>query len=80
MYTAICNSFNNKNTIHQIGEYSKIVGANAVNEDVKEALDLVPQLYYSEKNILQKKEELLELMSKINALIAKSNHHTIISV
>ena len=59
MYTAIYNSFNDKNALHQIGEYSKIVGASTVNEDVKEALNPVPNCITVKKRFYKRKRNFL---------------------
>ncbi len=83
MYNNLYLSYTATNALTQIQQYSRLIGVNTATvggEEMLDTLDLVPELYYDEKDIQQKREDLLELLSKINALIDKANHNTTISV
>ncbi|KKN76629.1 hypothetical protein LCGC14_0368260 [marine sediment metagenome] len=83
MHNNLYLSYTASNALRQIQEYSRLIGVNTTTvggEEMLDTLDLVPELYYDEKDIQQRREDLLELMSKINALIDKANHNTTILV
>jgi len=82
MLTGLYNSFNTQNAELQINEYASISGLSRVNisDEQRQKLDLTPVRYYDEREIQKKLEELLELESKLDALIDASNHQTFINI
>ena len=52
------------------------MGRLTLTEEALEKLDLIPHLFYDEKEKQEKLDELLELRSYIDRLIEKSNHQT----
>ena len=83
MYNNLYLSFTANNALQQIREHSRMIGVTTNvlgSEEMLETLDLIPELYYDEKDVQKNREDLLEFMSKINALIDKANHNTSITV
>lgn len=77
-YQTLYNSFSPQNAERQLLAWRETL-VNLTPEQL-EAIDMVPELYYDEKKIQKAKEDLLGLMTSIDALIDKSNHTVTISV
>lgn len=71
-YEALYGSFTNMTARTQIQE-ERAARANLPEADLIK-LGLVPHLFYDEKEIQERKEEVLELTAYIDALIDKTNH------
>ena len=81
MHTALINSFTADNGNRQVNEYVRFLGGvGTMSEEDREKIDLVPELLYSEKEIIRLREYYLNLYSFVDALIEKSNHATTIEV
>jgi dTDP-4-amino-4,6-dideoxygalactose transaminase len=77
-YTALYNSFNTSTAQAHLLIYQRAFG-NLTPEQL-EKIDMVPELYYDEKQIIKNKEDLIGLMANMDALIDKTNHATTINV
>lgn len=77
-YTALYNSFNTSTAQAHLSIYQRAFG-NLTPEQL-EKIDMVPELYYDEKQIIKNKEDLIGLMANMDALIDKTNHATTINV
>jgi len=56
------------------------VGRMELSEEERAAINLVPELMYSEAEMIKAREDLLNLYSFIDALIESSNHNTVIDI
>jgi hypothetical protein len=76
MYNDLYNSFSDYTAMRGIERYHM---PNMSEEDLTK-LDFVPHLFYNERDVQTKKENLLSLMAMIDALIDKANHSTTIKI
>ena len=77
----LLNAFTDRTAQAQLSSYRNLIQATAsINEEVLKGMNLVPELYYDEKKINKEKEDLLDFMAHINALIDRSNHLTTIEI
>jgi hypothetical protein len=82
------NSFNKNTAEAQLANWNNAIARTAQETSKSgaelskqlEEMNLVAELFYDEKKIIKEKEDLLELMSKMNVLIDKSNHSTSIEI
>ena len=74
------NSISENEAEHQINRLLEAMGRLTLTEEALEKLDLIPHLFYDEKEKQEKLDELLELRSYIDRLIEKSNHQSKISI
>lgn len=77
-YEALYNSFSPINAQEQLSLYQRAFGT--LTPDQLEKIDMVPELFYDEKEVLKQKENLIGLMANMNALIDKTNHSTTINI
>ena len=81
MQTALYNSFVPNTGQAQINAYVRAIGGlGSLSQEQLEKLDLVPELLYSEAELIKLKETNLNLYSYVDALIEKSNHNISIEV
>jgi len=80
----LLNSFTPDTGAKQVNDYihTKTTGRGMMDldNDEREAINLVPELFYEEATILKLKDDNLNLYSFIDALIEKSNHNTVITI
>ena len=74
------NSISEKQAEFQINKLLEAMGRLTLTEEALEKLDLIPHLFYDEKEKQEKLDDLLELRSYIDRLIEKSNHQTLITI
>jgi hypothetical protein len=78
-YEKMWMSFNNTNGVRQLMEFR---GSRALEQQFSAEelakIDMIPELYYSPPEIQKQKDDLLEFMSMIDAIIDRCNHQTII--
>ena len=74
------NSISENEAERQIKRLLEAMGRLTLTEEALEKLDLVPHLFYDEKEKQEKLDELLELRSYIDRSIEKSNHQSRISI
>jgi len=76
-YDLLYDSFTTENANRQLS----VIRMNVqLAPEELEAANLVPEVYYDEKKIQTLKEDLLELMSIMDALIDQTNHKTTIKI
>lgn len=81
MRTDLYNSFGPAVGLAQVNAYVRAIGAlGTLSQEQLEKLDMVPELLYDEKQMINLREENLSLYSFIDALIEKANHNTTISI
>ncbi|MCK5409463.1 MAG: hypothetical protein KAJ30_04300 [Candidatus Heimdallarchaeota archaeon] len=69
-------SISENQAVIQTNKLLEAMGRLTLTEEALEKLDLIPHLFYDEKEKQEKLDELLELRSYIDRLIEKSNHQT----
>ncbi len=74
------NSISENEAERQTNKLLEAMGRLTLTEEALEKLDLIPHLFYDEKEKQQKLDDLLELRSYIDRLIEKSNHQSKISI
>ena len=74
------NSISENEAERQINRLLEAMGRLTLTEEALEKLDLIPHLFYDEKEKQEKLDELLELRSYIDRLIEKSNHQSSITI
>ena len=74
-YTLLYDSFKPHTAEMQIMEQG-----SSLTPEQKVSFNMVPQLYYKERDIQASKEDLITLMAKINTLIDASNHSNTITI
>jgi hypothetical protein len=81
-YEALYNSLNNHNGMQQVAEAQRELQMRNANlpQETAEAFNMIPELLFNEVENMQRKEDLLNLRSYIDALIEKSNHHSFITI
>jgi hypothetical protein len=79
-YESLYNCFNISNAQTQLGMFRNYVNTSALTPEQLDKIDMIPELYYDEKQILKLKEELIGLMTNMDALIDKTNHAIFIDV
>lgn len=77
LYERLYDSFNDNEAKKQISEM-RISSSISAEQLIK--MNMVPKLYYDERQLQKEKEELLLLMSKIDALIDMVNHSNNITI
>jgi len=78
---AYLNAFHANNGRNQVQNFATTLGMRgSMSEEQAIKFDLVPELYYDEKQLIKDKEEALNLYAYTDSLIEKSNHKTFIEV
>lgn len=78
---SILNVMNDNTADGQILEFAdNIARLNLMTEEQKEKMDLIPERYYDPKKVEEERDAILELESRLDALIDGSNHKTIITI
>lgn len=76
MYSNLYNSFTSYNAERQLSS----IRMSGLSDEQLEKYELIPELYYDERIVQKDKEDLLMLMSYLDALIDKANHATSITI
>lgn len=76
MYNNLYSSFSAQNAERQLSS----IRMSGLSDEQLEKYELVPELYYDERAVQKDKEDLLTLMSYLDALIDKANHATSITI
>ena len=76
----LLDSFTPERGQQMIQAHMSQVGRMELSEEERAAINLVPELMYSEAEVIKAREDLLNLYSFIDALIESSNHNTVIDI
>lgn len=76
----LLSSFTPSNAARQVRDRQRALGLGQLTPELAESLNLMPELYYDERDIQNQKEDLLDFMAYLDALIDKTNHNTYLDI
>ncbi len=80
MESLLWNSFTSEAADEQIGQAKMVAEKLGLTEAQMVEVNIVPELYYDEREIQSKKESLLEFEGRVDALIDAANIRTVLKL